>query len=183
MWEILGGVSFIHSCKILHRDLKPQNILINKDNSVKIADFGLARTFSIELRPYSQEVVTLWYRSPELLLGQPEYCTAVDMWSLGCIFFEIVTGKVLFKGSCAQAQIVAIVGLLGMPTVQECPQLAHMKVETPASGNRPDFDAMLGAAGLDAMETDFLRQLLRYAPGERMTARQALNHPYFDDLQ
>lgn len=178
MWDILSGVAFIHSCKVLHRDLKPQNVLVSKDNKVKIADFGLARTFSNELRPYSQEVVTLWYRAPELLAGHPEYGTAVDMWSVGCIFFELITRRVLFKTSSAQSQIVAIVALLGQAPAQEYPSLTHVKPEFP-----PAFDASMAAAGLDPIETDFLRQCLRFSPEKRMSAKQALSHPYFDELQ
>jgi serine/threonine protein kinase len=83
----------------MHRDLKPQNILVGQDNYLKLADFGLARAFSIPLRPFTQEVVTIWYRAPELLLGAIEYTTAVDMWSVGCIFFELCKFKPIFSGS------------------------------------------------------------------------------------
>ena len=82
----------------MHRDLKPQNILMGQDNQLKLADFGLARAFSIPLRPFTHEVVTIWYRAPELLLGATEYSIAVDMWSVGCIFFEICKMKPLFYG-------------------------------------------------------------------------------------
>ena len=80
----------------MHRDLKTANVLISQNYSVKIADFGLARTYSIPIRPYTHEVVTLWYRAPEILLGSQEYSTPIDIWSVGCIFSEIVTKRGLF---------------------------------------------------------------------------------------
>lgn len=83
----------------MHRDLKPCNLLIGEDEkTIKIADFGLAREFGLPLKTYTHEVVTLWYRAPEVLLGSRVYSTAIDMWSLGCIFFELVQGKPLFVG-------------------------------------------------------------------------------------
>ena len=89
MYQIFDGVAYCHSKKIIHRDLKPQNLLIEKSGKVKIADFGLARSFSIPIRAYTKEVLTLWYRAPELLLGNSEYSISVDIWSIGCIFAEM----------------------------------------------------------------------------------------------
>ena len=93
MFQLISGVFKIHEKRIVHRDLKPANILLDKDCKqliktvkLKIADFGLARTYSIPTRPYSHEVVTLWYRAPEILLGSVEYSTPIDMWATGCIF-------------------------------------------------------------------------------------------------
>jgi|TARA_B110000285_G_C15065268_1_gene584740 cyclin-dependent kinase 2 len=83
----------------MHRDLKPSNLLIGEDNkTIKLADFGLARTFGLPLKTYTHEVVTLWYRAPEILLGAKVYSTAIDMWSLGCIFYELVHNVPLFQG-------------------------------------------------------------------------------------
>lgn len=98
MKQILSGLSFCHSHRILHRDLKPQNLLIDKQGVLKIADFGLARTFGVPMRVYTHEVVTLWYRAPEILLGSKVYSITVDMWSVGCIFAEMVNMKPLFGG-------------------------------------------------------------------------------------
>lgn len=91
-------MDYCHSRGIMHRDLKPQNLLVDKKGTLKLADFGLARAFMIPLRSYTHEVVTLWYRAPEILLGQKTYSPAVDMWSIGCIFAEIVTHRPLWPG-------------------------------------------------------------------------------------
>ncbi|KAJ1510256.1 cyclin-dependent serine/threonine protein kinase [Coelomomyces lativittatus] len=86
MFQLITGVAFCHERKVLHRDLKPQNLLINRKGELKLADFGLARTFGIPVRHYSDEVVTLWYRAPDVLLGSKQYSTSIDLWSVGCIF-------------------------------------------------------------------------------------------------
>ncbi len=85
MHQLLQGIAYCHDKKVLHRDLKPQNLLINKDGELKLADFGLARAFGIPVRTYTNEVVTLWYRAPDVLLGNRMYDTAVDMWSIACM--------------------------------------------------------------------------------------------------
>ncbi|XP_029067509.1 cyclin-dependent kinase 3 isoform X4 [Monodon monoceros] len=90
LFQLLQGVNFCHSHRVIHRDLKPQNLLINELGAIKLADFGLARAFGVPLRSYTHEVVTLWYRAPEILLGSRFYSTAVDVWSIGCIFAEMV---------------------------------------------------------------------------------------------
>merc|ERR1712002_876783 len=86
MFQLLRGLNFCHTHNVLHRDLKPQNLLINKNGEFKLADFGLARAFGIPVRCYSAEVVTLWYRPPDVLFGAKMYSTSIDMWSAGCIF-------------------------------------------------------------------------------------------------
>lgn len=108
MYQLCDGVRYCHSHRVLHRDLKPQNLLIDKDGNLKLADFGLARAFGVPLRTYTHEVVTLWYRSPEILLGGRQYSTGVDMWSAGCIFAEMCTRKPLFPGDSEIDEIFKI---------------------------------------------------------------------------
>ncbi len=108
IFQILEGVAYCHSKKIIHRDLKPQNLLLDHSGRIKIADFGLARAFSIPIRPYTKEVLTLWYRAPEILLGCVEYSTPVDIWSVGCIFAELILKKPLFQGDYDLDQLLKI---------------------------------------------------------------------------
>jgi serine/threonine protein kinase len=98
LYQLLAGIAFCHANRVLHRDLKPQNLLIDSYGNLKLADFGLARAFGIPIRSYTHEVVTLWYRAPEILLGAKQYSTPVDTWSIGCIFAEMVNKQPLFPG-------------------------------------------------------------------------------------
>ena len=93
------GIAYCHDHRVLHRDLKPQNLLIDNKGCIKLADFGLARAFGIPMRAYTHEVITLWYRAPEILLGAKTYDMAVDIWGLGCIFSEMLTKHPLFPGN------------------------------------------------------------------------------------
>lgn len=97
LYQMLDAITYCHSKRILHRDLKPQNLLIDKQGYIKLADFGLARAFGIPIKTLTHEILTLWYRAPEILLGQKEYSTPVDIWSVGCIFFEMAhRSKLIF---------------------------------------------------------------------------------------
>ena len=107
-FEIVKGVRYMHSRHIYHRDLKPQNILITSRGEVRIADFGLSRMIINPARTHSKEIETLWYRCPELMLGEKYYDSGVDTWSLGCILYELAEGKVLFKGDSEVSQIFKI---------------------------------------------------------------------------
>lgn len=98
-FQLLKGIQHCHQKKILHRDLKPQNLLISENQILKIADFGLARSSGIPTKAYTHEVVTLWYRPPDVLLGSQKYSDTIDIWSVGCIFAEMINNRPLFPGN------------------------------------------------------------------------------------
>lgn len=98
MYQLVNGVNYCHSRRIIHRDLKPQNLLVDRVGNLKIADFGLARAFGIPIKTLTHEIETLWYRAPEVLLGQKQYSLGVDIWAVGCIFAELIEKKPMFNG-------------------------------------------------------------------------------------
>ncbi|XP_070336034.1 cyclin-dependent kinase 3 isoform X5 [Odocoileus virginianus] len=126
LFQLLQGVNFCHSHRVIHRDLKPQNLLISELGAIKLADFGLARAFGVPLRSYTHEVVTLWYRAPEILLGCQFYSTAVDIWSIGCIFAEMVTRRALFPGDSEIDQLFRIFRTLGTPSEAMWPGVTQL---------------------------------------------------------
>lgn len=183
MFQLLSGIDFCHKRRILHRDLKPQNLLIDRQGKLKIADFGLARAFGVPIRTYTHEVVTLWYRAPEILLGGKQYATAVDIWSIGCIFAEMVTRTPLFPGDSEIDELFKIFRCLGTPTEEIWPGVsAYRDFKTTFPKWSPQhlrtFVPDLCEDGLDLMAS-----MLVYEPGQRISGAEALKHPYFDDLK
>lgn len=181
MIQLLKGVRHLHDNWILHRDLKTSNLLLSHSGILKIGDFGLAREYGSPLKPYTPVVVTLWYRTPELLLGAKEYSTAIDLWSVGCIFAEFLTQKPLFPGKSEIDQINKIFKELGTPSEKiwpgynDLPAVKKMTfTEYPFNNLRKRFGALLSDQGFDLMN-----KFLTYCPAKRITAEEALKHDYF----
>eukprot|EP00755_Sulcionema_specki_P030249 Sspe_Gene.93923::Locus_66419_Transcript_1_1_Confidence_1.000_Length_882::g.93923::m.93923 len=124
MRQLLDGIQYCHSRSVLHRDLKPQNLLISQ-NTLRLADFGLGRAFGIPVRRFTHEVVTLWYRAPDIILGSTAYGIGVDMWSIGCIFAEMATGQPLLSGKTESDQLLKIFQFLGTPSVSNWPSMNY----------------------------------------------------------
>ncbi|RYP88156.1 hypothetical protein DL770_004661 [Monosporascus sp. CRB-9-2] len=182
MSQLCAGVRYCHSHRVLHRDLKPQNLLIDREGNLKLADFGLARAFGVPLRTYTHEVVTLWYRAPEILLGGRQYSTGVDMWSVGCIFAEMCTRKPLFPGDSEIDQIFKTFRLLGTPTEEVWPGVTSYPDFKPSFPKwKRDENAVL-CSNLDPLGLELLEMMLVYDPAGRISAKAACNHPYFEDF-
>jgi len=183
LYQLLKGISVVHEHRILHRDLKPQNLLISKKGDLKLADFGLARAFGIPVRGYSNEVVTLWYRAPDVLLGSKKYSTEIDIWSAGCIFGEMSTGKPLFPGNSPGNQLIKIFKGLGTPTEEILPGLTKLPNYKNDCPNFTGVGLKTIVTGLDEDGYDLLLKMLVYDPHKRITANTALQHQYFSSLK
>ena len=183
MLQMLEGICFCHSRRIMHRDLKPENILISEEQSVKIADFGLARAFQIPMRPYTNEVQTLWYRAPELLLGATEYSVGIDMWSAGCIFADLLRKGPLFRSNTEQGQLVEIMKVMGTPSEAVWPGVTQLRgySTTFPTYHRVDFHTLFPEA--DQLCIDLMEKMLVLDPAARISAKQALKHAYFAEMQ
>ncbi|KAG7234832.1 hypothetical protein INR49_003913 [Caranx melampygus] len=187
LFQILRGLSYCHKRKVLHRDLKPQNLLINERGELKLADFGLARAKSVPTKTYSNEVVTLWYRPPDVLLGSSEYSTQIDMWGVGCIFYEMAAGRPLFPGSTVEDELHLIFRLLGTPTEENWPGISS--IEEFKSYNFPKYkpQPLINHAPryvflLDGEGIELLLSFLRYESKRRISAEEAMKNSYFRQL-
>jgi len=180
--QLMQGIDYCHARRIIHRDLKPQNILVDGQDNVKIADFGMARAFNLPIPKYTHEVVTTWYRPPEILFGCEDYSLGVDVWSAGCILGEMATGAALFHGDSEIDTIFQIFKKLGTPCEVEWPGLSELpdfKPSFPQWRKRPWSEIRNTVSQLGMAGTRLLDAMLRYDPAHRISARQTLQHEYF----
>lgn len=183
LYQILRGLKYIHSANVLHRDLKPSNLLLSANCDLKIADFGLARTTS-ETDFMTEYVVTRWYRAPELLLNSPDYTAAIDVWSVGCIFMELMNRKPLFPGKDHVHQLRLITELTGTPTdadlgfirSENAKRLVQLLPQLPRQSLAEKFPHVHPSA------IDICERMLTFDPNQRITVEEALNHPYLGSL-
>lgn len=184
MHQILRGILHCHMRRIIHRDLKPQNLLVDSvSGTIKLADFGLARAFCVPIKTLTHEIETLWYRAPEVLLGQKEYALGVDMWAIGCIFAELIEKKPLFIGDSEIDQIFKIFQFHGTPSDVHWPgvtQLPDFKKSFPKfRAANPEKQL----PNFSPVALDLLMKLISLDPSKRITAKEALEHPYFENFE
>jgi len=182
MYQFICGLHHCHVHRILHRDLKPQNLLIGANDVLKIADFGLGREHNIPIDTFTHEVVTLWYRAPEILLGTKKYSGAVDIWSVACIFGEFFNKEAIFMGDCEIDQLFQIFKHLGTPNESiwpGCEKLKDFKPVFPQWTKKPLKNTVqhICDEGIDLMESCF-----KYRPADRIVAADARMHPYFSEV-
>ncbi|KAK9886649.1 hypothetical protein WA026_017570 [Henosepilachna vigintioctopunctata] len=176
--EILNGVDFLHNNRIVHRDLKPQNLLVTHDGHIKLADFGLAKTYDFEMQ-LTSVVVTLWYRAPEVLLGLT-YATPVDIWSVGCIIAELYTLKALFRGTSEGDQLNKIFKILGKPPRSEWPK-ENVSIKYESFDIVDSVDLYHLIPNLCTTAKDLILKMLEFNPNKRISALEALSHVYFTE--
>ncbi|XP_065226918.1 serine/threonine-protein kinase NLK isoform X1 [Planococcus citri] len=185
LYQILRGLKYLHSAKILHRDIKPGNLLVNSNCVLKICDFGLARVQEPdEKKPMTQEVVTQYYRSPEILMGAKHYTTAVDVWSVGCIFGELLGRRILFQAHSPIQQLELITDLLGTPKPEDmrgaCDGArSHMVRQRMKPASLNTLYNLSSQATPEAVH--LLCRMLVFDPEKRISVVDALNHQYLDE--
>ena len=192
IYQTLKALKFIHSADIIHRDLKPSNIFINSDSRVKLGDFGLARTLSSGPNSYgmivTEYVATRWYRAPEMLLKSVNYGKPIDMWSVGCILYELLVGRPLFPGKSTRDMIVLVFEVTGLPDEEEY-EAVRQECEIPILYNelksqigkirkQKNLSSLIGNYCKDPNAIDLMTKLLQFNPKNRLTAEEALEHPF-----
>lgn len=189
LYQIFRGMFYVHSAEVLHRDLKPRNLLVNSDCHLKICDFGNAcvnfKSQEFRMCPRTVYVCTRWYRAPELLCGCTNYGTAIDVWSIGCTFAEMLNGTVLFKGSDTTGQLKLIFALFGIPQDDEIQKIRNKKCQQfirdlPSQKVQPISKVFPSAS---PVELDLLLGMLSFDPVRRLSIDDALAHDFMEDFR
>ncbi|KAF8011094.1 hypothetical protein BT93_J1648 [Corymbia citriodora subsp. variegata] len=184
IFQLLRGLKYLHSANVLHRDLKPGNLLVNANCDLKICDFGLARTSQGNGQFMTEYVVTRWYRAPELLLSCDNYGTSIDVWSVGCIFAEILGRKPVFPGTECLNQLKLIINTLGSQREEDIEFIDNPKarryINALPFSRGTHFSRLYPQA--DPLAVDLLQRMLVFDPRKRITVTEALQHPYMVGL-
>uniref|UniRef100_A0A6V1P1J1 Mitogen-activated protein kinase n=1 Tax=Heterosigma akashiwo TaxID=2829 RepID=A0A6V1P1J1_HETAK len=187
LFQILRGLKYIHSANVLHRDMKPSNLLVNANCDLAVCDFGLARGFEDESKEELTEyVVTRWYRAPELLCDCAHYGKGVDLWSVGCIFAEMLTRRPFFQGRTPQHQLGVIVQRLGAPSDADVAFVEHhvarQTIQAAGGGGAPPPLESFFDEGTNPLAVDLVAKMLQFNPAKRLSVEEALAHPYLAEL-
>ena len=187
MYQVFLGLYYLHENNIIHRDIKPNNILLNDECDVKICDFGFARELQSGGPERTEYVVTRFYRAPEIMLNSKKYDSRIDMWSLGCTFFELIDGRILFEKAETYIELLGmIIEMLGTPSNETLKfvenQTAIDWIKNQKKCPFSKASSYLKTKDVDENTKDLLDRCLMFDPRERITARQALEHPYFQGL-
>ncbi|KAL7662522.1 Mitogen-activated protein kinase [[Candida] zeylanoides] len=183
IYQTLRALKSMHSANVLHRDLKPSNLLLNSNCDLKVCDFGLARSIASSEDNFgfmTEYVATRWYRAPEIMLTFQEYTTAIDVWSVGCILAEMLSGKPLFPGRDYHNQLWLIIEVLGTPNMEDYYNIkskrAREYIRSLPFRKKTPFAQLFADA--NPLAIDLLENLLTFNPAKRISVEAALNHPY-----
>jgi serine/threonine protein kinase len=188
LYQILRGMKYVHSANVIHRDLKPRNLLVNANCDLKICDFGLARmNFAdkdFQTCPMTEYVCTRWYRAPEVLCSWTDYTTAIDIWSIGCIFAEMLARKPLYPGHNTQHQLQLIITFTGTPESEEVLKISNDKCRRFINSLPPTAGRLVEESFPEASPTavGFLHMTLQFDPAKRIKVTAALEHQYLEAL-
>jgi serine/threonine protein kinase len=180
IYQILCGVNYLHSLKYIHRDIKPDNILISSEGKIILTDFDLCRQESKgKDDPMTRTAVTLYYRAPELFFGDSYYGNKIDIWSIGCVFAELIIGKPIFKANNELGTLSNIIEIIGCPSEENWPGVSQLPNYLPFTGGEFKLGKMLEEGGLSKEGIDIVTKMLMLDPKKRPSCEELLKDEYF----